>query len=328
MIRTTKNKTQSDKKHSHPPNHINRLNQTSNLQCHKNPFVSYKKQNPSDCSVRLTFREFMNYKIIESQNIIMEDCLEEPTAQTDRVMNKLKKGTGQSIAMIRELESEIRLDCLMSLVLSDEMEKELAVIKTFESVKECELRAVAIPATNKRITVVLDIDETLIHTFDAYKEDKNAINLTIGIDNGKSHALIQFLKRPHLDFFLKSVYNLFEVIVFTASEKSYADAILDCIDPNKLITARLYRENCIARGKYMIKDLRVLGRDLSRVILVDNSLISFASQMENGYHISPFLGEQNDEQLLSVFYNVKQCKGISEGLILLADDTRQDVIIT
>jgi len=70
-----------------------------------------------------------------------------------------------------------------------------------------------------------------------------------------------------------------EIIVFTASHHSYANVILDYIDPNNdIFDYRLFRSNCvITKEKLYVKDLRVLkGRDLKHVVLIDNAAYSFA----------------------------------------------------
>jgi CTD small phosphatase-like protein 2 len=45
---------------------------------------------------------------------------------------------------------------------------------------------------------------------------------------------------------LRELSKYFEIIVFTASHASYANAVLDHIDPDKAYIAhRLFRDNCI-----------------------------------------------------------------------------------
>ena len=83
--------------------------------------------------------------------------------------------------------------------------------------------------------------------------------------------------RPYAKNVIKQLSNYFEIIVFTASHGCYANKVLDFLDPkNKYISHRLFRENCVLteEGIY-VKDLRVINRKLSDMILVDNALYSF-----------------------------------------------------
>lgn len=48
-----------------------------------------------------------------------------------------------------------------------------------------------------------------------------------------------------------------------------------------------------------VKDLAVIGdRDIKDMVIVDNSIISFAFNLNNGIPIKAFLGESNDDELL------------------------------
>ena len=86
---------------------------------------------------------------------------------------------------------------------------------------------------------------------------------------------------------------MYEICVFTAGEQSYADTVLDYIDEDcQIIKHRLYRHHCVlpTPGIY-VKDLRIIGdRDLKEIIIVDNSIVSFAFNLENGVPISAFTG--------------------------------------
>ena len=75
--------------------------------------------------------------------------------------------------------------------------------------------------------------------------------------------------------------KIYEIIVFTASHSYYADVVLDFIDPNKEFFAhRLYRQSCIdTPSGIMVKDLRIINREIQNMILVDNQTYSYAFQV-------------------------------------------------
>lgn len=71
---------------------------------------------------------------------------------------------------------------------------------------------------------------------------------------------------------MKKVAEMFEIVVFTASQSIYAEQLLDILDPDgKHISGRAYRESCIFSDGSYTKDLTVLGLDLAKVLIVDNS---------------------------------------------------------
>ena len=107
--------------------------------------------------------------------------------------------------------------------------------------------------------------------------------------------------RKHLEEALTYLASMYEICVFTAGEQDYADTILDFIDPDKIIIKhRLYRHHCVMpeKGVY-VKDLSIIkDRSLGEMLIVDNSIISFAFNLNNGVPIKGFFGEKNDEELL------------------------------
>ena len=92
--------------------------------------------------------------------------------------------------------------------------------------------------------------------------------------------------------------KIYELIIFTAASKEYADPILDLIDKNKIyFDKRLYRQHTIIKDNLVIKDLSKLGRDLSKVIILDNIPQNYDLQKENGIFIRNFYGDDNDDAL-------------------------------
>lgn len=91
-------------------------------------------------------------------------------------------------------------------------------------------------------------------------------------------------------------------MVFTASHRGYADKVIDLLDPEgTLVSHRLFREHCFKskQGVY-VKDLRILGRPLDQVLIVDNAMYSFALQLTNGVPIIPYSDSPEDEELFSL----------------------------
>jgi CTD small phosphatase-like protein 2 len=155
-----------------------------------------------------------------------------------------------------------------------------------------------------RKTLILDLDETLIHLCGNRAEDnengvKPDVYLTLKEENGEKSS-IGIKIRPHAFTFLETVSKYFEVIVFTASSPSYAYAVVDHLDPHHLIIKEiLTRGNCHeTRNRFFIKDLRIIqNRDLKDMVIVDNLVHSFGLQIDNGIPILEWTDDPNDEEL-------------------------------
>ena len=138
--------------------------------------------------------------------------------------------------------------------------------------------------SNKPYTLVLDLDETLIH----FKTNPN----------NEESGTIQI--RPYLYQFLDNIKKYYELVVFTAATKEYADPIINALEQNKkkYFDYRLYRDHTIIIDNDFVKDISKLGRDLSKIIIVDNMEQNYKLQKNNGITIRPFWGKDNDDSAL------------------------------
>lgn len=99
---------------------------------------------------------------------------------------------------------------------------------------------------------------------------------------------------------LKQAYC--EIVVWASGSGEYSNKIVTSIDPDhQLFDQRLFSNHCYASPKgLLIKDLRLLNRDLSKCIIIDDHAYSFGFQVDNGVLILPYKGEQTDTELLTL----------------------------
>ncbi|XP_057462513.1 uncharacterized protein LOC130752705 isoform X2 [Actinidia eriantha] len=165
----------------------------------------------------------------------------------------------------------------------------------------------------KSITLVLDLDglcfrrlvtltfistETLVHSTLEHCEEAD---FTFPVFFNMKEHTVYVKQRPYLRMFLERVAEMFEIVVFTASQSIYAEQLLDILDPDgKLISRRAYRESCIFSDGSYTKDLTVLGVDLAKVAIIDNSPQVFRLQVNNGIPIKSWFDDPSDCALISL----------------------------
>lgn len=128
----------------------------------------------------------------------------------------------------------------------------------------------------KNYVLVLDLDETLVHF--STKDTK-------------------FLIRPYAYDFIYNLSFFFEIIIFTAAQKEYADWILDRLDQKKIISRRFYRKNCEISKMAHNKNLCKIQKNLDNIIIVDNFPQNFEKQRNNGICIKSWFGDFEDKTL-------------------------------
>jgi Dullard-like phosphatase family protein len=151
---------------------------------------------------------------------------------------------------------------------------------------------------------VLDLDETLIHSdiSETCPFRDTYISIPDGLFRKKESVGLNI--RPHLKEFLEFTKKNFEVILMTSSVREYADAVVDYIDPkNQYFDFRVYRKNCLTlktqKGTFLyIKDISIFNRNIKDIVIVDNSIISFSNQLDNGILVPSFCHGKEDNTLL------------------------------
>eukprot|EP00285_Hemiselmis_virescens_P015337 CAMPEP_0173388072 /NCGR_PEP_ID=MMETSP1356-20130122/10462_1 /TAXON_ID=77927 ORGANISM="Hemiselmis virescens, Strain PCC157" /NCGR_SAMPLE_ID=MMETSP1356 /ASSEMBLY_ACC=CAM_ASM_000847 /LENGTH=278 /DNA_ID=CAMNT_0014344883 /DNA_START=200 /DNA_END=1033 /DNA_ORIENTATION=+ len=168
-----------------------------------------------------------------------------------------------------------------------------------------------------KVTLVLDLDETLVHS--SFKPVPNA-DFVVPVEvDGTVHRVF-VCKRPGVDQFMKTVGELFEVVVFTASLDKYANPVLDLLDRTNSVHYRLFREACVMADGSLVKDLNRLGRDVRKTIIVDNSPSSYMLHPQNAVAISSWFDDPTDTQLFTLlpwFVACSRDDNVEPGLALL-----------
>ncbi len=140
---------------------------------------------------------------------------------------------------------------------------------------------------DKKFCLVLDIDETLSHM----------IKLPFGN---------YFLVRPGVIDLLKELYSYYEIDIFTAALKHYADNILNKLDrDNMYISYRLYRCHCTYEDGKSVKKLSLIGRDLNKIVFVDDLKRNAKYNMKNLALVSKWIDNVYDNEIINLKNKLK-----------------------
>lgn len=163
-------------------------------------------------------------------------------------------------------------------------------------------------------TLVLDLDETLVHS--AFRPmEHHDFEIPVELE-GETH-IVYVLKRPGVERFLSELGKIFEIVIYTASLGKYADPLLDLLDPtHENIIYRLFREHCVLYENNFIKDLSLLGRDLNNTLIIDNSPNAYIFQVSNGINCLSFVDDLNDRELYDLLIFLKELNSYDVYILL------------
>jgi len=194
-----------------------------------------------------------------------------------------------------------------------------------------------LPQNRGKMTVVLDMDETLIHSI-FLKDIADHIPGNTKKRNKSIHTLdepmiiwrlkqeadmildvyggVAVFLRPGVHRFLYKLSEMCELVLWTAAQKEYAEEVLHFLDPDGEmipIKNRLYRNDTIeGHDKERLKDLRLLGRNMKRTMLIDNSIVAVRAAPNNTLLVEDFYGDPFDEQLESIWDFVAALDDLSD----------------
>jgi Dullard-like phosphatase family protein len=254
-----------------------------------------------------------NEEIILKLNKILNIFKEKLSLRTEMIINLLYEINGYDIEKFSN-EFLIQLFCfeqLSSIYKDKEIENKknnsqnpkeilIKIYSLYQNLqKPDKIETPFLPILNKtkyKYTLVIDLDETLVH----YVEEREK-------------AYVQV--RPFADYFLTEMGKYFEIVIFTSAEEDYANLVLKELDKRNIISHKLYRKHTNQSNGVFLKDLSKLGRDIKKICIIDNTKENYGLQPENGLHISSYLGDQCDNELLS----------LSDDLMKIANSDLDDI---
>ena len=130
----------------------------------------------------------------------------------------------------------------------------------------------------RKYTLVIDFDGILLHLSEKEFKEPNII------------------LRPNLDNFLNNISKFYEIVIFTCAFQEYADCIIDKFDKGR-VSHRLYKQHTIVKNNSCIKDLSRLGRDIEKIVIIDNLSNYYIDFASNGLNILSYYGSHKDDEL-------------------------------
>ncbi|XP_050314174.1 mitochondrial import inner membrane translocase subunit TIM50-C-like [Anthonomus grandis grandis] len=155
------------------------------------------------------------------------------------------------------------------------------------------------PYIQPKYTLVLELTDVLVHPDWTYNTGW------------------RFKKRPLLDYFLESLKDHYEIVIYTAEQGMTVFPLIEAIDRKNIIAYKLVRDATHFTGGHHVKSLNNLNRDLSKVICIDWNPNNVKFNPENLFRLPRWSGNDDDTTLLDL---VSFLKAIAENDI---EDVRE-----
>jgi len=179
---------------------------------------------------------------------------------------------------------------------------------------------IAFAAQQSRKTLVLDLDETLVHS-SFQKPEWFDYEVPIVFNDTTYTIFVQ--KRPGVDQFLEQVAFMFDLYIFTASMPEYSLPVIQLLWPGFPISRVLTRHHCRVYNGFFVKDLSIFQRNMKDIIIVDNNSLSYQFQYENGIQVTTWIGNAEDEELLNALLPLLQQCQISDDVRIVLGSHNQ-----
>nr|XP_023886967.1 mitochondrial import inner membrane translocase subunit TIM50 [Quercus suber] len=139
------------------------------------------------------------------------------------------------------------------------------------------------PAEQHVFTLVLDLQETLIH-YDWTREKG-----------------WQTFKRPGVDAFLEHLAQFYEIVVYSDEQSMFVDPVVERLDPKHCIRYRLSRAATKYQNGKHYRDLSKLNRNPAKILYLSGHALEGCLQHENCVPIKPWKKNDADDTALLDF---------------------------
>ena len=323
LFNTINKNNRNDKKFKNKQQKDNSFNSCKDLNKKYKPMMSHNLDNNKCYKIKNNELNFQNnsnkYLPINCLNNTPQSKVKEKTSyNSNRNLTKITinpiTGENKDIHLVFDGKQETIINYTNQEMVDDENEYMVECLKVLLKLKmeeqpRCKQKVnFNFPNEDKNKKIALfDLDETLVH---CTKDGKGLNGDTVNIKLPTNKIVPVGLNiRSHWQEALDLIKKHYNIVVYTASHQSYADGVLNYLDKeNKYFHYRLYRNHCVQCDvdgiKFYVKDLDTLNKyyNLKDVVLIDNSVLSFAYHLNNGIPIVPFIEQKDDTQLLMLAY--------------------------